>query len=89
MKWALIAVLTLGALGAWAMGLQAAGSLKADTAALPVPKVVMRPLPALSGSAVAVAVANKAAPPAAAVAAAPAPAAAAKEEADPPPLPKA
>jgi outer membrane biosynthesis protein TonB len=55
MKWALIGVLTLGALGAWAMGLHAAGGLSGEWKPPPVPKVMMRKLPPLTGAPVAVA----------------------------------
>ncbi|MBK7861350.1 MAG: hypothetical protein IPJ65_22605 [Archangiaceae bacterium] len=57
MKWALIALLTLGALGAWAMGLKAAGGLSGEVKPMPMPKVPMRAWPQLSGSTVAVAAA--------------------------------
>jgi hypothetical protein len=50
MKWALIAVLTLAALGAWAMGLQAGGGLAGDVRPMQVPRAVMRPLPPLGGA---------------------------------------
>lgn len=63
MKWALIGVLTLGALGAWAMSLSAAGSLKGEVKPLPMPTVVMRPLPPLSGGPIAVAMRDAPPPP--------------------------
>ncbi len=65
MKWALVGLFTLGALGAWAMGLQSAGTLSAEVKPLTVPKVAMRPLPQLQGGpAIAVAEPPKAAEPA-------------------------
>lgn len=49
MKWALVGLCTLAALGAWAMGLNAAAKLSGEVHPLPVPKVAMRPLPPLQG----------------------------------------
>jgi outer membrane biosynthesis protein TonB len=64
MKWALVALFTLGALGAWAMGLQSASTLSAETKPLTVPKVAMRPLPQLQGGPAIAAAAPKAEEPA-------------------------
>jgi outer membrane biosynthesis protein TonB len=56
MRWALIAVFGLAALGAWAMGFSEAGSLQTKIEPMPLPKLAMRPLPDLGkGAAVAAA----------------------------------
>lgn len=96
MKWALVALLTLGALGAWAMGLQAAQGMSSDVRPMPVPRVAMRALPELGHGVGAAAakpepVAAAAKPEPVAAAAKPEPVAAAKPEPvdDMPPLPKA
>src|SRR5437879_3338276 len=88
MKWALIGVLTLAALGAWGMGLQAAGALAGDVKSLPLPKVVMRALPALKGGAIAVAMRDAPKPEAVKAPEPAPPPRELKPEAAPPPAPK-